>query len=202
MSQRELGALTMKPLAGRCRACDARVELREIVTRGDGRCPACSTPFSEDWTLLLVEECDALEHLTEALVRSLRRLTGLPGNLELQPDELFANLSGEVPWGQSIDTEPAKVAAEIGRLAQRLDRHPTGPSAAFTDDIRTLATNLLALATVLEANQEAVDPTRVGAGAAARSAAHNLTEAADALDDGNPDLDALREGLRAAANAT
>ena len=76
----------MTPLAGRCRACDARVELRSIVAGADGRCPSCDTPFSEEWTLLLVEECGAVENLTQALLRSLRRLTGLPGNLEVQPE--------------------------------------------------------------------------------------------------------------------
>ena len=63
---------------------------RNLLARAaDGRCPGCGQLYSEDWTVLLVEECGAVENLTQALVRSLRRLTGLPGDLELQPEELF-----------------------------------------------------------------------------------------------------------------
>src|SRR4051812_9800354 len=72
---------TVDALAARCRACDTRVELHAIAAGADGRCPNCSTSFSEGWTLLLIEECGAVEHLVAALVRSLRRLCGLPGNL-------------------------------------------------------------------------------------------------------------------------
>jgi hypothetical protein len=186
----------------RCRACDARVELHAIAAGGDGRCPNCATPFSEAWTLLLIEECGAVENLVAALVRSLRRLCGLPGNLELQPDELLANLTAEVPWRLSIDTEPAKVTAQIGELTRRLDDNADPPPTGLTRDIRSLARSLLGLATVLEANQEAVEPTHIGAGDAARDAARDLSRAADWLDAGAADLAGVRQGLRAAADAT
>jgi hypothetical protein len=189
-------------LAARCRACNARVELHAIAAAADGRCPNCSMWFSEGWTLLLIEECGAVENLLAALVRSLRRLCGLPGNLELLPDELLANITGEVPWRRSIDTEPAKVAAQISELTRRLDDRAESAPTEITRDIRALATSLLGLATVLEANQEAVEPTRIGAGDAARDAARDLSQAADGLDAGDADLSGVRQGLRAAADAT
>jgi hypothetical protein len=192
----------MTPLTGRCRSCDTRVELRDIVAGADGRCPQCAVPFSEAWTVLLVEECAAVQNLTEALVRSLRRLTGLPGNLEVQPEELLANLTNEVPWRQSIDTEPAAVASEIRQLAARLDKSPAGPPPLFAGDLRAVAARLIGLATMLDSNQEAVDPTQTGAGGPARDAARILTDAADTIDRGLPDLVALRRDLQQAADAT
>lgn len=192
----------MTPLAGRCRACDTRVELRDIVAGADGRCPNCSALFSENWTLLLVEECGAVESLSEALVRSLRRLAGLPGNLEVQPEELFANLTDEVPWGRSIDTEPGAVAKEITDLVARLDESLGEPASMFADDLRVLAARLVGLATMLDSNQEAVDPSATGAGQPAREAARALTDAADAIDEGGSDLTALRRNLQQAADVT
>jgi hypothetical protein len=173
-----------------------------LAAEGDGLCPSCAAPFSKDWTLLLVEECATTEHLTHALVRSLRRLTGLPGNLELQPDELMTNLSTEVPWGQSIEREPAAVAASIRRLAARIDDETQAPPSAFLDDIHALVAMLMGLVTILDANQEAVDPTNTGAADAVRDAARQLRQTADALVDGETDLTSLRDSLHLAIRST
>lgn len=189
----------MRPLCGRCRTCDSRFALREVAEARNGLCPRCAEPLSDQWTVLLVEECDAVEGLAEALIRSLRRLAGLPGNLELQHDELFTNLETEVPWHESIESEPDLVTREIDRLLQLLDGYT--PPEELTNDVRMLANRLVGLATVLDANQEATDPAQTGAGAAARAAAEHLGDIADAIERGEPDS-ALRLGLQRAAGAT
>jgi hypothetical protein len=150
--------------------------------------------------VLLVEECEAVERLTHALVRSLRRLCGLPGNFELQPDEILLNLTGDVPWRQSIDTDPGRVASEIRALTDRLDRNDA-PLPSLAEEIRTLATQLIQLSSILDANQEATEPTQLGAGLAARDAGRALDSAATAIEGGESDASALRSGLRAAARA-
>lgn len=189
----------MKPLTARCRSCHATTELNDIVIARTGQCPSCHHPWSEQWTNLLVEECEAIENLTHALTGSLRRLCGLPGNLELQPDELFANLTSEVPWHQSIDTEPGLVAAELRQLTDRLDSTDAIP-ASLVDEIRDASTRLIKLATILDANQEATRPDGPTAGAATRAAGHALHQAATAHQAGGPDDGALRRRLHDATN--
>lgn len=189
----------MHQLRARCRSCGANVTLEELAGAGDGLCHGCNQPFSEQWTMLLVEECAAVEQLSQALLRSLRRLTGLPGNLELQPDELFANLRDEVPWGQSIDNESQLVAAEIERLTRRLDDgHIT---ADIADDLSRLANRLTGLATILEAHQEATDPGNRGAGQVALANARHLDDAVNGIRDGTADPQAVRRRLQAAADS-
>jgi hypothetical protein len=148
----------------------------------------------------LVEECEAVEHLAQALIRSLRRLCGLPGNLELQSDEILLNLTGDVPWRQSIDTDPGRLADEIKALTDRLDRDDA-PLSSFAREIRAVATQLIQLSTVLDANQEATAPTQVGAGVAARDAADALDSAIRAIEGGESDTSALRHSLSDAARA-
>jgi hypothetical protein len=192
----------MEPLLARCRSCDARVCLAEIAERHDGRCPGCGVSFSAEWTNLLVEECEAIDQLANALIRSLRRLAGLPGNLELQSEQLMKNLIDEVPWGQSIDTEPTLVAEQIAALVRSLDQSPAPIDHTLVANVRTLTTKLLGLATVLDANQEATRPSRRGAGSAARDAAASLDEVADAIDRGESDAAELRKQLEAASRTT
>jgi len=189
----------MKPLTARCRTCDSRTQLDDIVRARAGICPHCQTPWSAEWTLLLVEECEAIENLHHALIRSLRRLCGLPGNLELQPEELLANLTAEVPWHRSIETEPGLVAAELHELTQQLDGCAEIP-ASLADQIRAASARLVGLATMLDANQEATTPGGTAAGAAARNAGHTLNTAAENIESGDPDSAALRRSLRDAAN--
>lgn len=176
-------------------------ELRSVAQAGDGNCPNCGLALTERWTVLLVEECQAVEQLGHALVRSLRRLCGLPGNLEVHPDELVSNLVSEVPWSAHIDTEPGLVAAEIQRLTREVS-HETAPPDAFADELRALAARLMGLATVFDANQEATDPTHSGAGGAARDAAGKLEAAAVAIDRGEGNATNVREALANAATAT
>jgi hypothetical protein len=192
----------MKPLTAHCRSCEAHLELRQIAQDRTGTCPQCGVFLSEPWTVLLVEECEAIEQLGNALVRSLRRLSGLPGNLEVHSDELLSNISNEVPWRQHIETEPRLVATEIQRLTEILEVAADPLPESFAHDLRTLATRLLGLASILDANQEATDPTGTGAGDAAREAASGIATAAAALERGESDAGVLRRRLADAATAT
>jgi hypothetical protein len=126
----------------------------------------------------------------------------LPGNLELRPDELMTNLSTDVPWGQSIDREPAAVASSIRHLAARIDDDTQAPVSSFLDDIHALVALLMGLVTILDANQEAVDPTNTGAGDAVRAAARQLRQTANALVEGETDLATLRDSLDNAIRST
>lgn len=191
----------MKPLHARCRACDDAFPVDALASARDGRCPRCSTPLSPGWDMLLVEECAAAETLSHALVRSLRRLTGLPGNLELRPDELFDNLTNEVPWHQSIDSEGELVASDIAALVAELD-HGTVLTPQMAEPVRQLAARLARLATLLDANQEATRPGETDAGGVARAAAQQLGDAATGIEGGDDDQTALRRGLERAASVS
>jgi len=185
----------MRALTARCRSCDSRTQLDDIVRSRSGVCPHCETPWSAEWTLLVVEECEAIENLLHALIRSLRRLSGLPGNLELQPEELLANLTAEVPWHQNIETEPGLIAAELNELTEQLDGCSEIPPSLLAE-IRAASERLVRLATMLDANQEATTPGGTTAGAAARHAGNALNRAVDNIEAGDPDSGALRCSLR------
>jgi hypothetical protein len=47
------------------------------------------------------------------LVRSLRRLNGLPGNLELMPHSVLRNLFEEIGWEEEFASDPHYAQAEL-----------------------------------------------------------------------------------------
>ena len=55
---------------------------------------------------MLLEESRNADSAMKLLVRALRRLNGLPGNLELMPHSVLRNLFEEVGWEEEFATDP------------------------------------------------------------------------------------------------
>jgi hypothetical protein len=55
------------------------------------------------------------------LVRALRRLNGLPGNLELTPHSVLRNLFEEVGWEEEFSNDPARAQEELRFIRLELE---------------------------------------------------------------------------------
>ena len=71
------------PIEAGCRRCGRDLYLTEHIRRRSGLCPRCEWPLSPDYTELLLEESVRAERSLRELVRALRRLVGLPSNLDV-----------------------------------------------------------------------------------------------------------------------
>lgn len=108
------------PIEARCRGCNNEFYLYELVDRQDGSCPRCSTLLSPDWTPALLEEAGRADSAQELLVRSLRRLAGIPGNFELLPHSVLRNLFEEVGWEEDLAREAKVMSEELQRIQEEL----------------------------------------------------------------------------------
>ncbi|HEY8524460.1 MAG TPA: hypothetical protein VIL48_05835 [Acidimicrobiales bacterium] len=82
----------MTPFAARCRRCRGELALVELAGARDGRCPRCGRRLTEGWAGLLRTEAVRADIARRQLVRSLRRLAGIPGHLEIRPHPLAAEV--------------------------------------------------------------------------------------------------------------
>ncbi len=55
------------------------------------------------------------------LVRALRRLNGLPGNLELLPHSVLRNFFEEVGWEEEFTNDPAQAQEELRFIRLELE---------------------------------------------------------------------------------
>lgn len=118
--------------------------LTELVANGDGRCPRCSTLLSPEWTEVLLDHASRAEASEQALVLSLRRLVGLPGNLVLLPHSVIDPLLEEVGWEEKMaEQQPDRLAEEVRHVRLALEQWEDLMPAA---DRRSLATRLGSLA--------------------------------------------------------
>jgi hypothetical protein len=82
--------------------------------------------LSPEWTVELLEKAAVADASLGALVKALRRLNGLPGNLRLLPHSVMRNLFEEIGWEETLAAEPTALEDEIRlvrlelRLWQRL----------------------------------------------------------------------------------
>lgn len=106
------------PIEARCRRCGALFDLKELTEARTGRCPQCDRLLSPDWTSELLEKAKVADASLGALVKALRRLNGLPGNLRLLPHSVVRNLFEEIGWEETLAAEPGALEDEI-----RLVRH-------------------------------------------------------------------------------
>jgi hypothetical protein len=151
------------PIEARCRHCASKFDLRELTEARTGRCPLCNTLLSPDWTNELLEHAALALRAQTSLVRALRRLNGLPGNLRLLPHSVLRNLFEEIGWEQNLADEPSALEDEIRLIRmeleywQRLDpAERTRRRVAMADRLRALASGLHA------AQSEAVASTSSG----------------------------------------
>ena len=172
-----------RPLRAWCRSCEGGFAVVELVERRDGCCPRCETPLSPRWTTLLVEEAENLQTVHDAFIRCLRRLTGLPGNLRLDPAPVWDNLRELVPWDQQLQAQPDRVRDQIVNARARIDElaHDVehGGDSVEPDEtvreLRQLADRVRTLALLLDIDHEL-------SGAEGDSAGEVAWASADALD--------------------
>ncbi len=70
---------------------------------------------------MLQEESRNADTAMMLLVRALRRLYGLPGNLQLLPHSVFRNLFEEVGWEQDLSVDPDYAGQELRLLRLQLE---------------------------------------------------------------------------------
>jgi hypothetical protein len=103
----------VSPIEARCRHCAREFCLSDLLGALDGACPHCARLLSPEWTSLLLEESRTADKAMMLLVRALRRLNGLPGNLELLPHSVLRNLFEEVGWEEELSNDPAGAQEEL-----------------------------------------------------------------------------------------
>ena len=103
----------VSPIEARCRHCAREFRLSDLLSAADGVCPYCARLLSPEWTSLLLQESRTADEAMMALVRALRRLVGLPGNLELLPHSVLRNLFEEVGWEEEFSNDPAGAQDEL-----------------------------------------------------------------------------------------
>jgi len=197
------------PIQARCRRCQGEFFLYEVVEDKTGECPRCQWPLSPDWTPLLLETAKRADAAQRHLVTALRRLGGLPGNLEILPHSVLRNLFEEIGWERELMSEPALIREEVRHLREQVEAwerlapaERTGEERlSMAEAVRRLGSRLRRLGHALdlrqdmEAGEEGPQPA---AGQGAREAAARLDAAADAAAAGNDSSEELRAGLDAA----
>ncbi len=109
------------PIGAVCRHCEGEFDLTELLADNDGRCPRCETIVSPEWTSVLLEEARQAEVAEELLIKSLRRLVGLPGNLVLLPHTVLDNFWDGIGWEQKLADTPELLHDEARRAKLGLD---------------------------------------------------------------------------------
>ena len=112
------------PIQARCRRCGGDFFrpffLFEVVEATTGECPRCHRPLSPDWTPVLRGEARRADAAQRQLVSALRRLVGLPGNLEILPHSVLRNLFEEIGWERALAAEPTLISEEVRRLREQV----------------------------------------------------------------------------------
>lgn len=186
-----------RPLVARCRTCAGEFEIADLAETRDGACPVCGAELSPGWTILLVEEAEKLQTVHDALLRCLRRLAGLPGNLQMTPAPFWQNLLEQVPWEDQLATQPRRIAAEIERARGSLEASRTEPA---VEQLRRLADQMRTLALLLDIHQDLTGAGGSPAGDAARASASELERGAAELGSGQRTAEQLEGSLDRAAS--
>jgi hypothetical protein len=100
----------------RCRHCGANFCLRDLLVEQSGRCPSCQVLLAPEWTPVLLEEAANAENAQGVLVQALRRLVGIPGQLEVLPGSLVRNLFEEIGWEAAPPSDPHTIERELRLL--------------------------------------------------------------------------------------
>lgn len=184
------------PIQARCRRCGRDFYLYELLQQQTGNCPRCGWPLAPEYTALMLEEAARAERAQKELVTALRRLVGLPGNLDLKPYSVLRNLFDEVGWEQDLMAEPELVKAEIEQLrrqaerwAQLLDDDDETGAADLVESLRSMARRLR------RAAQDRTQP------AALNTAAASLETTADSLEAGTSTSDEVERSIAGAEAA-
>lgn len=192
------------PIRAICRRCGSEFALHEILEKKDA-CPGCSWSLSPDWERLLFEQARLADRAQQVLVKSLRRLVGLPGNLAILPHSVLRNLFEEVGWEIALAKEPAVIREELRLLHEEVDRWdrlgPDRDQVGLVGHLRHVASRLRYLGGVADALEPGTAIGEPAGGTDAREAANALeSAAAEIARDGSQDS-SVRESIATARRA-
>jgi hypothetical protein len=113
--------MAVTSIEARCRRCRQDFELIELRTQHNGTCPRCGWALAPDWTDKLLYDATAADAGLRLLVRSLRSMSNLPGNVALQPHSVLRNLVGEVGWEDDLTDDPDMLERALHEVRRLLD---------------------------------------------------------------------------------
>jgi hypothetical protein len=193
------------PIRAICRRCHNEFALHEILEKNDGTCPRCSWSLSRDWESLLFEQARIADRAQQVLVKSLRRLVSLPGNLAILPHSVFRNLFEEVGWEITLAKEPAVIREELRLLHEEVDRWdrlgPDRDHVGFVARLRHVASRLRYLGGVADALESGTAIGEPASGTDAREAANALESAAAEIAHDRSQDSSVRESIATARRA-
>jgi hypothetical protein len=112
--------MSVSPIAARCRRCADDFFLFELLDIRDGNCPRCGWSLTRDWTEKLLEEARRADAAQLHLVRALRAIRALPGNVVPRPSTVLRNLFEEVRWQEDLIADPILLEDELEEIRRQL----------------------------------------------------------------------------------
>lgn len=112
--------MAVTPIGARCRHCGRDFHLFEVRDLGSGTCPRCGRMLTDDWTAILLRDAARADIAQRHLVRALRRLRELPGNLAIRPHTVLRNLFEETGWHKDLAEHPDMLREELRELRHHL----------------------------------------------------------------------------------
>lgn len=108
--------MPVAPIQARCGRCEQDFHLFELLDDRSGRCPRCNWALTQDWVHALLDDARRADIAQRHLVKALRGLGGLPGNITVRPVTVLRNLFEEVGWQRELAADPALLRAELAEL--------------------------------------------------------------------------------------
>jgi len=191
--------MPVEPIEARCRACGRELLLIEVVKATGGSCPSCGRLLAPGNTYLLLEEARRAEILQRELVLALRRLVGLPGNLELKGESVFRNAVASVGWEELLEDNRALVHAEAGAIGRDVPAWRDQPKPLRQLRAPALAARVRALAERLRRHGDLLEHRNVELRAAGDEASLAAVREPDRIRQAAAELDAAADAVQADA---
>jgi hypothetical protein len=112
--------MAVTSIDARCRRCHQGFQLIELRDQHSATCPRCGWVLTQDWGDKLRYDAAAADGAMRLLVRSLRSMRNLPGNVAVEPHSVLRNL-GEVGWEDDLADDPEMLAPALDEARRLLD---------------------------------------------------------------------------------
>jgi hypothetical protein len=113
--------MAVTSIEARCRRCRKGFELIELRDQHSATCPRCGWALTHDWGDKLRADAAAADAALGLLVRSLRSMRSLPGNVAIQPHSVLRNLGDEVGWERDLADDPELLRPALREARRLLD---------------------------------------------------------------------------------
>ena len=108
--------MPVTPIQAHCSRCGQYFHLFELLDDRSGRCPRCNWTLTQDWTHALLDDARRADIAQRHLVKALRGLGNLPGNITVRPVTVLRNFFEEVGWQRDLAADPELHRAELAEL--------------------------------------------------------------------------------------